>query len=107
MRLNDDVSVLELQVVFGRQSLPVSLSLVVDRAMGATLVDTGGPGSEVAIVGALAEAGVGMGDLRRIVLTHQDLDVRAIVCYHGGVVDDDANGQLRRLAAAVGTTPAR
>jgi glyoxylase-like metal-dependent hydrolase (beta-lactamase superfamily II) len=34
------------------------------------------------------------------------LDVRAIVCYHGGVVDDDANGQLRRLAAAVGTMPA-
>jgi hypothetical protein len=23
--------------------------------------------------------------------------VRAIVCYHGGVVQDDAGGQLRRL----------
>jgi glyoxylase-like metal-dependent hydrolase (beta-lactamase superfamily II) len=26
------------------------------------------------------------------------LDVAAIVCYHGGVVDQDANGQLRRVA---------
>ncbi|NJN19263.1 MAG: MBL fold metallo-hydrolase [Oscillochloris sp.] len=26
------------------------------------------------------------------------LDVAAIVCYHGGVVQDDANNQLRRLA---------
>jgi hypothetical protein len=23
--------------------------------------------------------------------------VETIVCYHGGVVDDDANGQLRRV----------
>ena len=27
-----------------------------------------------------------------------ELDVAAIVCYHGGVVREDANGQLRRLA---------
>jgi glyoxylase-like metal-dependent hydrolase (beta-lactamase superfamily II) len=27
-------------------------------------------------------------------------DVAAIVCYHGGVVQEDANGQLRRVAAA-------
>jgi hypothetical protein len=26
------------------------------------------------------------------------LEVQAIVCYHGGVVQDDAGGQLRRLA---------
>jgi len=42
--------------------------------MGATLVDAGGPGSDEAIVGVLAGAGVRLGDLRRIVLTHQDLD---------------------------------
>ena len=34
-----------------------------------------------------------------------ELDVQAIVCYHGGVVDDDADGQLRRLAAAGGWSP--
>ena len=27
-----------------------------------------------------------------------ELDVRAVVCYHGGVVKDDAGGQLRSLA---------
>jgi len=74
MRLNDDVHVLEVPVELAGQRFPVSLSLVVDPAMGATLVDAGGPGSSSAIVGVLAEAGVGMGDLRRIVLTHQDLD---------------------------------
>ena len=29
-----------------------------------------------------------------------ELDVQTIVCYHGGVVSDDAGGQLRRLAGA-------
>jgi glyoxylase-like metal-dependent hydrolase (beta-lactamase superfamily II) len=29
-----------------------------------------------------------------------ELDVQTIVCYHGGVVDADANGQLRRVAQA-------
>jgi len=74
MRLNDDVHVLEVPVVLGGRCFPVNLSLVLDPAMGATLVDAGGPGSEAAIVGVLAETGVGLGDLRRIVLTHQDLD---------------------------------
>ena len=27
-----------------------------------------------------------------------ELDVLTIICYHGGVVQDDANGQLRRVA---------
>ena len=26
-----------------------------------------------------------------------ELDVETIVCYHGGVVGEDANGQLRRV----------
>jgi hypothetical protein len=30
-----------------------------------------------------------------------ELDVQAIVCYHGGVVGDDANGQLRRVAQEI------
>jgi glyoxylase-like metal-dependent hydrolase (beta-lactamase superfamily II) len=29
------------------------------------------------------------------------LDVQTIVCYHGGVVSDDANGQLQRVAQAL------
>jgi hypothetical protein len=35
-----------------------------------------------------------------------DLDVRAIVCYHGGVVEDDPSGQLRRLAEDLGAAEA-
>ncbi len=41
--------------------------------MGQTLVDTGVPAQHEAIA-AMAEAGVGVRDLRRIVLTHQDVD---------------------------------
>jgi glyoxylase-like metal-dependent hydrolase (beta-lactamase superfamily II) len=74
MRLNDDVHVLELSTLFGGRPLPVNLSLVVDAVRGPTLVDTGGPGQEEAIAGAMAEAGVGIADLRRIILTHQHLD---------------------------------
>ena len=74
MRLNDDVYVLESSTLFGGQPLTVNLSLVVDAVRGAMLVDTGAPGQEVAIATAMAEVGVGLGKLRRIVLTHQDLD---------------------------------
>lgn len=74
MRLNEDVYVLELSTLFGGQALPVNLCLVVDVVNGATLVDAGAPGQAEAIVAAMADAGVGMSGLRRIVLTHQDLD---------------------------------
>src|SRR5262245_35389380 len=83
---------LKLPVALGGQCFPVSLSLVVDPAMGATLVDTTGPGSEAAIVGTLAEVGVGMGDLRRIVLTHHDLD------HVGSAVRAGAGQRRPRLA---------
>jgi glyoxylase-like metal-dependent hydrolase (beta-lactamase superfamily II) len=32
-----------------------------------------------------------------------ELDVATIVCYHGGVVQEDANGQLRRVARELAT----
>lgn len=32
-----------------------------------------------------------------------ELDITAIVCYHGGVVQDDANGQLKRVAKELGS----
>jgi glyoxylase-like metal-dependent hydrolase (beta-lactamase superfamily II) len=226
MTLSEGLHVLELPTLFGGQHSLVYLCVIVDVQNGATLVDAGPPGQEEAIVAILAEVGVGLGDLRQIVLTHQDLDhvgslraivaastarvlaheieapfidgrkaprfaesfqptsvdrlltdgdrlpvaggvriiatpghtpghlclylersrtliagdallahrgrvygpssefsadldaaresvrklaeldVRAIVCYHGGVVDEDANGQLRRLAGAGGWSPA-
>jgi glyoxylase-like metal-dependent hydrolase (beta-lactamase superfamily II) len=32
-----------------------------------------------------------------------ELDVQTIVCYHGGVVGEDASGQLRRVAQELAT----
>ena len=74
MRLNDEVQVLELPAVFGRDSFSVNLTLLMDLAMGPTLVDTGVPGQQEAIAAAMVDAGVEVEDLRRIVLTHHDLD---------------------------------
>lgn len=34
-----------------------------------------------------------------------ELDVETIVCYHGGLVTDDANGQLKRVAAGTLARP--
>jgi glyoxylase-like metal-dependent hydrolase (beta-lactamase superfamily II) len=52
----------------------LDLTLILDEQNGATLVDAGLPGQAEAIGAALAEAGVGVRDLRRIIFTHQDLD---------------------------------
>jgi hypothetical protein len=38
-----------------------------------------------------------MQSLRRLV----DLEIDTIVCYHGGVVSEDANGQLQRVLQEV------
>jgi len=74
MQLNDDLHVLELPMVRDGETRILNLSLVLDPVQGATLVDTGLPGQRDLIAAALAEAGAGLGDLRRIVLTHQDVD---------------------------------
>jgi glyoxylase-like metal-dependent hydrolase (beta-lactamase superfamily II) len=74
VQLNDDVYVLALPFVRDGQSFSMNLSLVVDAANGPTLIDTGLPGQQDAIAAALAEAGVRVEDLKRIVLTHQDID---------------------------------
>jgi glyoxylase-like metal-dependent hydrolase (beta-lactamase superfamily II) len=74
MQLNDDVHVLVLPMVRDGQTFPLNLSLIRDQAHGATLVDTGLPGQDGAIAAAMAEAGLGVQDLKRIVLTHQDVD---------------------------------
>jgi glyoxylase-like metal-dependent hydrolase (beta-lactamase superfamily II) len=74
MQLNEDVHVLELPMVRDGQTHILNLTLVVDPAQGPTLVDAGLPGQLDAIASALGEAGVGVADLKRIVLTHQDVD---------------------------------
>ncbi len=52
----------------------LNLTLIVDEENGTTLVDAGLPDQTDAIGAALAEAGMGVRDLRRIIFTHQDLD---------------------------------
>src|SRR5262252_4688315 len=74
MQLNDDVHVLELPMVRDGQTRILNLTCILDPSEGPTLVDTGLPGQLEAITTALADAGVGLRDLRRIVLTHQDVD---------------------------------
>jgi glyoxylase-like metal-dependent hydrolase (beta-lactamase superfamily II) len=52
----------------------LNLTLIVDEENGTTLVDAGLPDQTEAIGAALAEAGIGVRDLSRIIFTHQDLD---------------------------------
>ncbi len=52
----------------------LNLTLIVDEENGNTLVDAGLPDQIEAIRAALHEGGIGVGDLRRIIFTHQDLD---------------------------------
>jgi glyoxylase-like metal-dependent hydrolase (beta-lactamase superfamily II) len=52
----------------------LNLTLIVDAYNDNTLVDAGLPDQMEAISAALVEAGIGVGDLRRIIFTHQDLD---------------------------------
>ena len=74
MQLNDDVHVLPLPMVRDGQTRILNLSLILDPAEGPTLVDAGLPGQLDAIASVMAPAGVGVADLKRIVLTHQDID---------------------------------
>src|ERR687890_2072000 len=52
----------------------LNLTLIVDEYNDNTLVDAGLPDQMETISAALVEAGIGVGDLRRIIFTHQDLD---------------------------------
>src|SRR5918995_865611 len=52
----------------------LNLTLIMDEQNGNTLVDAGLPNQTEAISTALVEAGIRVGDLRRIIFTHQDLD---------------------------------
>src|SRR5262245_58175573 len=74
MKVNDDLYVLALPVQLGGQPGQLNLSLILDATHGPTLVDTGLPGQVDALADALAEAGVQVNDIKRIILTHQDID---------------------------------
>ena len=90
MQLNDDVHVLALPMVRDGQTHILNVSLILDADQGPTLVDAGLPGQMDAIETALGEAGLAVADLRRIFLTHQDIDhigsLRALVQASGARV---------------------
>lgn len=92
MKLNDDVVVLPLASERGGQTIIYTVSLILDTAHGPTLVDTGLPGQAPLIAAALAEHGVRVEDLRRIILTHQDID-------HVGSLHDLAHASGARVLA--------
>src|SRR3981081_811304 len=72
MQLNDDVHVLPLSMVRDGETRTYNLSLVLDPVQGPTLVGTVLPGQMDDIASGLAGDGVGVRDLKRMVLTHQD-----------------------------------
>jgi glyoxylase-like metal-dependent hydrolase (beta-lactamase superfamily II) len=74
MQLNDDVLVLEPPWGRDGQTRILNVSLILDPDQGPTLVDAGLPGQRDQIASALAGAGVDLRDLKRVVLTHQDID---------------------------------
>ena len=71
MKVNAGLYMLALPSALGS---PLHLSLILDEIHGPTLVDTGLPHQLAAIGTALAEAGLQVTDLKRIILTHQDID---------------------------------
>jgi glyoxylase-like metal-dependent hydrolase (beta-lactamase superfamily II) len=92
MKLNDDLYVLPLPIERDGQTMFLNTSLVLDAAQGPALVDTGLPGQHDAVAAALAEAGLSVADLRRIILTHQDID-------HVGSLHELAQASAARVLA--------
>jgi glyoxylase-like metal-dependent hydrolase (beta-lactamase superfamily II) len=74
VKLSDELYVLPLPVVRDGQTNYLNLALVLDQTEGPTLIDAGLPGQEGAVAEALAPLGLRVEQLRRIILTHQDLD---------------------------------
>jgi len=74
MKLGDRAASLELTASFFGTRSTIHPVVLWEGREGATLIDTGYPGQMPAIERALGEAGVKLTDVRRILLTHQDLD---------------------------------
>src|ERR687884_624140 len=74
MRITDGVYVLPIPRGSRGADGFLNLTLILDEQNGNTLVDAGLPGQAEVIGAALAEASIGVRDLRRIIFTHQDLD---------------------------------
>lgn len=74
MKLNDDLLVLSLTADFGSGPSVLHPVLILDDEAGHTLVDAGVPGMEDAIRAELAAQGLGLEDIKQVIMTHHDLD---------------------------------
>lgn len=113
MKLNEDVYVLALPVQMGSQALELHPILIVDQEHGPTLIDTGFTGQNEALAAALGEAGVQLSAIKRIILTHQDIDHvgllhdlvatsgAQVLAYSGEIAAIDGTVQPRFMSAAM------
>ncbi|HTP60399.1 MAG TPA: MBL fold metallo-hydrolase, partial [Spirochaetia bacterium] len=74
MQLGKNLEALEVQMRIGANASTIYPVLLWDKDNGATLIDTGVPGSDAAIGEHLQRLGLGWKDVRRIIITHQDID---------------------------------
>lgn len=78
--------------------MTLHLSLILDPQEGPTLVDTGFPGMLEALRTALAAEGVALADLKRVLVTHHDLD-------HIGLLPDVVRESGAEVWASAGEVP--
>lgn len=75
MRLSEHVYSLVLETTTpAGQSMSLNLAAITDPQGGLTLVDAGLPGMEEALRAALEQDGLDLSALRRVIVTHHDLD---------------------------------
>ena len=74
MKPHDDLLMLSLTADFGSGPSVLHPVLILDHEAGHTLVDAGLPGMEDAIRAELAAQGLGLEDIKQVIVTHHDLD---------------------------------
>ena len=73
MKIGENIEALELRMNLTRQERSIHPVLLWNTE-GATLVDTGMPGQLDTLAKEIEDAGLSLGSIRRIILTHQDID---------------------------------
>lgn len=74
MKLSEHVYALPIETNLMAGPTTIYPALILDATHGATLVDTGIPGMQADIEAALEAVGMKLSDVRRIIITHHDLD---------------------------------
>ena len=74
MKISRHVIALPVTAQLPSGPMTIHPALILDAARGATLVDTGVPGMQSDFQAALEAVGMNLTDVRRIIVTHHDLD---------------------------------